>query len=602
MSVKFYLLLMVVLSAFVFSACSGGSSSGGDKDKINDLTSGGKDKDGKTTTTSTSGENFGGSSTTLDKEDKDKTDGGNETTLPDGGDGTGEGVDGTDGGGVTTPDQSLIIDPPTDPDLTLVVDPPPTNTRKTIGGSLEGIDGNVTITLNGIEQIIDATNPNFTFNVDEDAEVTIDVKSNDNTKACFLAVPYKYGDPSSLNIRCVKRYKLGDWHAEFNNGLTSCVLDGHTGLNAANFTDEVEWFHCNEEIDSVNGLEYLINLNQLSIGGSTITSVDTTNLTNLTMVYLSGNLKLMSVDFTYNRKITSLNIGHNNMTSLDLSHLTELTDFEIENTKIAKVDLSNNPSVLNLTLNLLPMAGYSTINTSDVLKLATPGNIRRLEIHGSNLSTFDFGSFPRLQEILITSNPLSSADLSANTALERINLSDNWDLSKVTFPTTMSTHTVNLSKCKLTSLDVSGMARLGTLKVDENQLTNLDVSNNTSIGFLYAQKNSLTTMDVSALTALGTLELWMNDLTEVTFAPAHIFTRLDLSHNQLTSLTLPSAPDLVDFNLSFNDLQGAVDLSGVQGLVQLGIMKNPDLTALTLYKKPQLLHVDSGVTVTETNP
>ena len=87
-------------------------------------------------------------------------------------------------------------------------------------------------------------------------------------------------------------------------------------------------------------------------------------------------------------------------------------------------------------------------------------------------------------------------DLSNNTALEKLNCSDN----------------------QLTNLDLSNNLNLNWLMCRENQLTNLNLSNNTALQELYCQDNQLTNLDLSNCSALRVVFCYDNQLTGLNLA------------------------------------------------------------------------------------
>jgi hypothetical protein len=99
--------------------------------------------------------------------------------------------------------------------------------------------------------------------------------------------------------------------------------------------------------------------------------------------------------------------------------------------------------------------------------------------------------FPALTTLNCYTNPLTTLDVSNNTALTELRCWGN----------------------QLTSLDVSQNTALTTLQCQGNQLTSLDVSNNTALTELRCWGNQLTSLDVSQNTALTTLNCIVNQLT-----------------------------------------------------------------------------------------
>ena len=91
---------------------------------------------------------------------------------------------------------------------------------------------------------------------------------------------------------------------------------------------------------------------------------------------------------------------------------------------------------------------------------------------------------------------------------------------------------------RLTSLDVSGMPQLQTLKCSENKLTSLNVSGLTNLKYLDFSYNDMTSFDATGLTNLTTLKGFNNKLTSLNLGNLTKLEALDCHSNSLTALSL----------------------------------------------------------------
>ena len=98
--------------------------------------------------------------------------------------------------------------------------------------------------------------------------------------------------------------------------------------------------------------------------------------------------------------------------------------------------------------------------------------------------------FIALTSLICNRNPLTSLDVSKNTALSFLWCYDN----------------------QLTTLDVSKNTALTSLWCYGNQLTTLDVSKNTALTSLWCDRNQLTTLDVSKNTVLNDIDCYRNQI------------------------------------------------------------------------------------------
>ena len=159
--------------------------------------------------------------------------------------------------------------------------------------------------------------------------------------------------------------------------------------------------------------------------------------------------------------------------------------------------------------------------------------------------------FPNLENLNCALNPLTSLDVSNNTALTFLNCNYN----------------------QLTGLDLSKNTALDTLCCSGNKLTSLDLSKNTALTSLYCESNQLTGLDLSKNTALTSLYCESNQLTSLDLSGNANLTRLSCSSNLLTSLDVSNNTALIYLNCESNQLTG-LDLSKNTALTILGCSGN----------------------------
>lgn len=234
------------------------------------------------------------------------------------------------------------------------------------------------------------------------------------------------------------------------------------------------------------------------------------------------------------------------LTDLFLSStgIMDLTGLE-DFTSLQIIDFSYNPiTTANLSQNL---ALETVIFTGcDLITINVTQNSQLLELScGSNdLTSLDVTNNPLLNELNCRSNNLNSLDLSQNTALTVLDVSIN----------------------PLTGLDITQNTALLDLSCVQNTLTSLDVSQNTQLQFLDCRSNLLTALDVSQNTDLTTL-----------FCRANSITALDVSSN----------PDLHSLNCTFNDLyclnannQNSFEDPANLGFYNFAASGNPNLSCI----------------------
>ena len=132
---------------------------------------------------------------------------------------------------------------------------------------------------------------------------------------------------------------------------------------------------------------------------------------------------------------------------------------------------------------------------------------------------------------------------------------------------------LNCALNPLTSLDVSNNTALTFLNCNYNQLTGLDLSKNTALDTLCCSGNKLTSLDLSKNTALTSLYCESNQLTSLDLSGNANLTRLSCSSNLLTSLDVSNNTALIYLNCESNQLTG-LDLSKNTALTILGCSGN----------------------------
>ena len=302
-----------------------------------------------------------------------------------------------------------------------------------------------------------------------------------------------------------------------------------------------------------------------------------------------------------------------NLSSLDgIQHFTSLNSLWLTSIKERNLKLGNNAKLGYLMcqstdLSLLKMDGFTNLNElacqrntslqkivfgalTNLKKITyteNKGPLETLDVSGltgltemdcsenKNLNQITFSNNSALKKILCYENPsLRSLDVSGLTALQELvcNFSDGVGggaLISLTLGNNPALTTVNCKKNKITSLDISGLGNLVTLKCDNNSLKNITFANNDALTTLTCSGNTeLESLDISTLTALQTLECSgsMSDmgkgfLNSLTFGDKNInLKELDCSNNSLTSLELSKLTGLTQLTCGNNDMK-SLDVS-----------------------------------------
>jgi len=231
-------------------------------------------------------------------------------------------------------------------------------------------------------------------------------------------------------------------------------------------------------ITSLQGIEYLTSLEELSCRTNDIRSLDISKNTALKRLDCNGCL-LESLDVSKNTALTYIDCNGNNLTGLDVSKNVPLEFLYCSGNKIKNLDVSNNTMLQQLYCD-------SNILMSS-LKLGANSLLEQLYCSDNALTSLDTSGCTALQAIICNVNELSGLNVSKNASLKTLDCSSNL----------------------LNSLDVSKNTALTYLDCQGNSLTSLDLSNNVLLELLYCSSNQLSNLDVSS--NLDLIEIYDSD-------------------------------------------------------------------------------------------
>ena len=345
----------------------------------------------------------------------------------------------------------------------------------------------------------------------------------------FLTTPYaKKTGPIPVEDANFKAYLVENFDTD---------SDGEISYEEA--LEITEIIVCTDNIESVQGIEYMTGLQSLICKGSStgyaqlstyvgygkLNSLDVSNNTLLTKLDCNNNL-LTSLDLSNNTALTIINCSYNQLTSLDVSNNNALLHIDCSLNQLHNLDVSKNTALTSL------ICGYNRLTSLDVSDHTA---LTYLHCNNNQLAFLDVSNNLRLTSYRCNNNQLTRLDVSANTALTDLSCGSN----------------------QLTNLDVSKNTALESLHCESNQLTSIDVSANTELVILSCSKNQLTTLDVSKNTALADLFCDSNQLTGIDVSKNIALKTLNCYSNQITSLDVSKNTALHQFMCSpMNDSDG----------------------------------------------
>ncbi|WEV46475.1 leucine-rich repeat domain-containing protein [Bifidobacterium sp. ESL0690] len=333
-------------------------------------------------------------------------------------------------------------------------------------------------------------------------------------------------------------------HVKTTNVFTQKMVDATTKLNA--------FKSLSGEVESLKGIENLVNLTYLNIDGNDIQSLASlVNLTKLQTLYCNGN---EVTDFSPLSKLTSLqvlslntqqdNSGSNpdSRSSVDLAPLAGLTGL-----KVLRLNNLRFKSVAPLTglvnLNELDIESAGIIDGSPLAGLV---NLTRLDISRNDLGSIDMvRGMTNLRKLYAgqqnTGGSLQIRDVSALEPLvnlQELDLSGNAiaDISPLRGMANM--HVLWIGGNRISDISpISGMTALTSLSIDYNEIQSLEpLRGLTQLRTLKADDNKIS--DISPLAGLTKLE-----------------EDLDLSDNRISDISpLANCDKIRDFEAENNKI------------------------------------------------
>lgn len=210
-----------------------------------------------------------------------------------------------------------------------------------------------------------------------------------------------------------------------------------------------------QEVRSVEGLEYFPNLEIIDFSQCQLTKPDFSRLTNLrsldlgwsrglTAVNIEGCNMLENLGVAYCSRLKQLDLSHNPelrtlaasgcgfSETLDLSANTKLEDLNMKDIAFTTIDLSHNPELKSITLGgtvfkTLDVSLHTKLNSLAVnglissLNLDNNKNLTNLTFENTKIAEIDLGGCPKLSSLAFGSTPVVEIDLSRNLMLLSVN-------------------------------------------------------------------------------------------------------------------------------------------------------------------------------------
>lgn len=195
-------------------------------------------------------------------------------------------------------------------------------------------------------------------------------------------------------------------------------------------------------VSNINGFNIsgLPNLKKLSLGASTMTSLDLSNLTALEEVNVSQNQFLTSINFAGDTALKKLELYRNKLSSLSIPNPSLVNYLSISFNLFQTFDvtpytglgmfLANDNQITSLDFSSSPLIGMLYIYNNQLTTLTLNNNpvLGYLYANNNHITNIAFDQAKGLKGIQVMNNSLTNIDLSKQTILDIADLDNNLTL------------------------------------------------------------------------------------------------------------------------------------------------------------------------------
>ena len=352
-----------------------------------------------------------------------------------------------------------------------------------------------------------------------------------------------------------------------------------------------------ENVTTLQGIEYLINLKRIYLKGVTQENIDLSDFNNLTYLVMSkGEIKninlpanvfeylylpynkITDITFPSNIKINDLSLINNLLTNITIPEGSK--NVYLNNNKITSINISTTVKTLylndNLLTNITIPEGVENVYLSNnkLTNLVIPSSVKTLYARNNNI--FNDIIVPNgVEELFLSSNKITNIILSES--LKKIDLYGN-KISNINL--TESLKEVFLSKNNITNINLQNSLNIETLTLNENPLKKIDITKLSKLKSLslldteledsidFKNNENLLLFEISGVSASGKL-----NIETLNMPNKEKLYKLTIKNRNLENINLEEFVNLQTLELMGNKIKSnKIDLS-----------KLPKLGFITLY-------------------
>ncbi|MBE4620026.1 leucine-rich repeat domain-containing protein [Vibrio navarrensis] len=255
----------------------------------------------------------------------------------------------------------------------------------------------------------------------------------------------------------------------------------------------------------------------LAVNGNQLTALDLSELTALTTFSASDN-QLTALTFAEGLPLKMLILDKNPISTLNLRPFVELEQLRASDTKLKALDFSHNEKLTTLLVEKVPSLtqltgdvtqlhsldiSYSGVTSVDFAAL---NNLQILGASGMSLQHFDASKHPKLKQLMLADNQLSTLDISANPDLLVLDVQGN-QLKTLDLTHNPETFELTANDNQLENVILPEGSRLSYLSLANNQLKSVDVVKAINVFDVELNNNPLSSLDIGELLQLRALDV-----------------------------------------------------------------------------------------------
>lgn len=310
---------------------------------------------------------------------------------------------------------------------------------------------------------------------------TVAVEAGGETATCLVTVIREGVIADLAFIDAVEKYKNPTWGS---SGGWDKEIDGTVRMYNQNMRivkEVTELDLSNENLSSLDGIEYFTGLESLTCSNNRLTALDVGNLHNLKKLICYNN-QIETGKLILPPQLTYLNCNENRLEQLDETvlpaGLTELycqnnplTKLEVGTlTKLTKLNCAGGQltrlSVNGLTELTYLSCGFNNLSHLDIAmgREEINSNLESLYCQYNNLSYITVSKIKTLKVLVCDNNKISNLTLPYSTSIEQSPL-----------------YYLSCSGNNISRLDVSNYIKLTTLDCEKNEITELNITKLTGL-------------------------------------------------------------------------------------------------------------------------